>query len=628
MYSGRRRRAHFVRTCASHLLPGFLLLTPLPSVGSATECHDVRTGQAFGVPSARFSAAGAPVEDIPLLSRLCVGALDATYAVPISDGTGGAFVAWIESAAEDCDLRVQHVEGSGQPATGWPEGGRTLCGARGTQSQPVLALAVGGGLWAAWKDYRQPACSAIYLAKLDASGDAITGWAEGGVRTSSPGGPASDPALVPDGSGGVWVLWQQGRPGTRNLRLKHYGADGVLAAGWPSDGISLTPAGADAVRPIAAAESGGGFVMSWVAPQSGGEALRVARFDATGSCVAGWSTAGVELGSSSALLLPAAIVMDSVGVFVAWAESFGDSSAARVARLGLDGQWPSAWTSGGQALGAFGAAAAPAMTSDGAGGAYVCWSGPDSATGARRIQLQRLTSAGNAAPGWPEFGLAIPGTSSGSSRPRLLPVEGGVLASWSESSTQSAGVILSAAVASLGALPEIANVEVWPDLVKLTWRTDGESHYVTRVERRGSDPSWVPVRELSPGPNGDLQLVDREITPGEALTYRLRLNSPQMELVTGELTVVVPAQAPLAIKGVAVESGRLRMIGSVPGRGESRFELFDVQGRRLLRDVRQHEHAGEVKLDWPVPAGVRAGVFFARFSLGHETKTRRFVVGR
>jgi len=37
-------------------------------------------------------------------------------------------------------------------------------------------------------------------------------------------------------------------------------------------------------------------------------------------------------------------------------------------------------------------------------------------------------------------------------------------------------------------------------------------------------------------------------------------------------------------------------------------------------------HAGELALAWPVPEGVRAGVFFARLTHSGASRTRRFVL--
>ena len=594
----------------------------------ATTCRDVRTGRPFTMPSARYSAAGVAVEDQSLLGRLCLGSARATYAVPISDGAQGAGVVWIESAGENCDLRVQHVGSSGAPLEGWPEGGRVLCDAPGTQTQPCIANAAAGGLWLAWKDYREPQRSAIYMAHLDATGMAVTGYPEGGVLVSDPAGPASDPALIADEAGGVWLIWQQGRVGARTIRVKHFGGGGGLSPGWEEAGRVMTPAMEDAVHPTVAKDPARGFTLAWVARQSAGNQLRVARIDAAGARAPGWPAQGRLLASSQYALMPSALVVDTSGVLLSWSEFMEDSGAVRVTRLSLDSDSPAGWVEGGRVLGDGAQVSGTTLASDGAGGAYLAWSGTAADSASAGIQLLRVGASGNAVMGWPVEGVRIPGSGMGSYRPRLLGVEGGVLASWSESAGSSEGVIMSAAMVSLGELPELAKVEAWPDLVRIAWKTGKDARYELAAERQGEDGVWLPVGALQPNETGTVVLEDREVNAGESIHYRLRLSTPELEVVTGELEIRVPASAPLAIHHLDVQSGRLRLTGSVPGRGESRFELFDVQGRRLLRDVRQHDHAGEFKLDWPVPSGVRAGVFFLRLSLGNETRTRRFVVGR
>jgi hypothetical protein len=260
---------------------------------NAVECHDVRTGRAFTLPVAHYSSAGVVIPDESPPGRPCVGAPRATYAVPIGDGAGGACVVWIESAGEDCDLRVQHVGATGEPAAGWPEGGRVLCAARGTQTQPVIAKAGGGGLWLAWKDYRNPQRSAVYLTRLNVQGEPVTGYPADGLRVSGETESASDPSLVADGAGGAWLLWQQGRAGTRRLLLQHYDEGGALAAGWLAEGRVLVDSVQNAVRPIATADPRGGFVFAWVTEGSRESHLRLAGLDGLGSPAAGWPANGL-----------------------------------------------------------------------------------------------------------------------------------------------------------------------------------------------------------------------------------------------------------------------------------------------------------------------------------------------
>jgi len=605
-----------------------MLVAVAPRSSTATECTDVRTGRGFTTPAVRYAASGELDSTAAALGGLCVGAVRTTYALPVPDGNGGAFVVWIESAGMDCDLRVQHVASGGEPADGWPAGGRLLCAAPGTQTQPSAALAGEGGAWFAWKDFREPEQSAIYLVRIDASGNPVGEYPAGGARVSDAGSPASDATLTPDGSGGVWLVWQQGRRGARTLKLKHFGADGALVPGWPSDGRVLSDSTADAVRSVAGADPSGGFYLACVKADGVGGEMRLARFDATGAPSAGWPSEGVPLATSSGFLIPGGLSVNAEGAFVTWSEHFEDSTAARLLRVQGSGSVAAGWPPAGLELAPSGTSASPVIACDGAGGAYVAWVGAASSGEPFGLRLARVDASGSRVSGWPAEGVLAPNTGPGVHRPRLLPIEGGVIASWSQSGGQGEGTILSAAMAGLGALPALERVEKWPDLVRLAWHTSGQGSYETQVERCGADGIWVPLGVLERDVEGRLQIEDREVVAGEVLTYRLRLRSSELEIVTGEARVEVPAALPLALKGLVVEGGRLHLIASVPMRGETRFELFDVQGRRLLKDIRQHEHAGEVKLDWPVPAGVRAGVFFARFSQGRESKARRFVVGR
>lgn len=627
MDSGRSTCAS--RWCVRAFLLALAATSILPTTSThATECRDVRSGRNFTNPSARYTSAGAALAEASATAGLCLGAVRGARAVLIRDAAGGAFVVWIESAGTDCDLRMQRVDETGAPAAGWSEGGRTLCAAPGSQMQPAIALSGDGGVWLAWKDYRESSRSAVYLLKLDEAGAPVAGYPAEGARVSGADSPASDPVLLSDGTGGAWLIWQQGRRGSRGLRLKHFASDGGLAPGWPADGRALTGLPADATHPAASSAPGGGFALAWVVPEAGDRQLRLAVYDAAGALASGWPEAGVLLGSSPAATEPVAVMPGESGVFAAWTENFADSAAARLTKIDLAGTPAPGWPEGGLVIGGWGGASSPAFALDGAGGVYLAWIGFSGEATDLALRVSRLTAAGEAATGWTTTGQAVPATGPGTLGPRLVALEDGVLVTWTESESDNDGVVLSAAMKALGALPEIERIEKWPDLVRLSWRTNGEAHYQTFVERRAEDGEWTSIQSLASDPTGALRLEDREVVAGEVVTYRPRLVSPQLELVTGEIPIEVPAAVPLALNGLAVHDGRLHLVASVPAKGESRFELFDVQGRRLLRDIRQHEHAGEVRLDWPVPAGVRAGVFFARFSLGRESKSRRFVVGR
>lgn len=161
---------------------------------SALQCQDVRTGRDFYLPAAQFSVSGLELTDQTPFRGPCLGSVRGAHAAPVTDGAGGAFIVWIESAGEDCDLRLQHIDADGNPSQGFPEGGKVLCSAPGTQTQPSIAAATDGSVWAAWKDYRDPAQSAVFIMRLDAAGEPSTGYVPSGTRISDANVSASDPA--------------------------------------------------------------------------------------------------------------------------------------------------------------------------------------------------------------------------------------------------------------------------------------------------------------------------------------------------------------------------------------------------------------------------------------------------
>jgi len=118
--------------------------TATPQLIQSISCRDARSGTSFSIRGARYSADGTAVLDSTVVAGLCIGSVNGVYAVPTSDGAGGAFIVWIESSGHDCDLRMQLVSASGGPAPGWPQEGQPLCVAAGTQTQPTV-LNTGAG---------------------------------------------------------------------------------------------------------------------------------------------------------------------------------------------------------------------------------------------------------------------------------------------------------------------------------------------------------------------------------------------------------------------------------------------------------------------------------------------------
>ena len=238
-----------------------------------------RAGRRRGLYAQRIDASGAvqwAADGIPV--RAAVGVQEAP--VIVTDGAGGAFIAWWDARGGPRDVYMQHLDASGTatwaangcslaggcqrpaaagarrrrrtrrvrrvggssrraqrrarhlrpaprrlraPRCGTP-GGAPVCTEFHAQTRPSLVQDGAGGIIVAWMDTRDAsliASYAPYVQRLDASGTPM--WNADGVRVEYSNGTTAPapPSIAPDGSGGVFVSGTAG--------LQRVLADGQLA---------------------------------------------------------------------------------------------------------------------------------------------------------------------------------------------------------------------------------------------------------------------------------------------------------------------------------------------------------------------------------------------------------------
>jgi len=89
----------------------------------------------------------------------------------VSDGLGGAIVAWKDSRAGQYDIYAQHVLASGALHAAWPSTGRALCTSSGDQLTPQIATNDAGGAIIGWEDDRHGSSNTdIYAMGVMSSG--------------------------------------------------------------------------------------------------------------------------------------------------------------------------------------------------------------------------------------------------------------------------------------------------------------------------------------------------------------------------------------------------------------------------------------------------------------------------
>ncbi len=182
----------------------------------------------------------------------------------VSDGAGGAIITWIDNRTTvDFDIYAQRVLASGTVDPLWPADGQALCVATGQQRLPRIVTDGSGGAIVAWQDSRGVGFD-IYAQHVLASGAVDPVWPPDGTGLCTAPNNQTLVEIVADGSGGVTATWQDSRSGTSNdVYAQHALASGVVNPAWPTDGAALCQAINDQNSPFLVGDGAGGAIVTW-----------------------------------------------------------------------------------------------------------------------------------------------------------------------------------------------------------------------------------------------------------------------------------------------------------------------------------------------------------------------------
>ncbi len=126
--------------------------------------------------------------------------------VIVTDGSGGAIIAWEDKRGGDFDIYGQRVNSSGNVQ--WASTGVSICSATADQMDPQIVSIYSGGANIVWLDSRN-AASDIYIQRVTAEG--LIKSATGGSAVCIAGSNQINPVLCNNGSDGAIVTWQDFR---------------------------------------------------------------------------------------------------------------------------------------------------------------------------------------------------------------------------------------------------------------------------------------------------------------------------------------------------------------------------------------------------------------------------------
>ncbi len=249
------------------------------------------------------------------------------------------------------------------------------------------------------------------------------------------------PIIISDGSGGAIITWNDGR---RNGSIYDIYAQRINASGavqWPVDGVAIrTTPDENYVPsdPAITSDGSGGAIITWV--EGGSVSARAGmyaqRINASG--VVQWQANGVAISTASngSPYAPAIISDGSGGAIITWEGYRSDSVRIYAQRINASGsiQWP---VDGVAICPATNGQYSPIIISDGSGGAIITWS--DLRSGKLDIYAQRINASG--AVQWAATGVAICTAANNQYSPAITSDgSGGAIITWSDRSDSNISI--------------------------------------------------------------------------------------------------------------------------------------------------------------------------------------------
>lgn len=174
----------------------------------------------------------------------------------LPDGAGGAIIVWWDSRSGNSDIYAQRIDSDGDIL--WAADGIPVCSATGDQELPYIITDGSGGAIIAWLDGRA-GNSDIYAQRIDPSGAIL--WTADGVPVASGSGDQESHQVVEDGGGGAIIVWIHDPEGTSDIMAQKMSSGGTLE--WLSAGVPVCTIGVDITKIVMTGDGAGNAIVAW-----------------------------------------------------------------------------------------------------------------------------------------------------------------------------------------------------------------------------------------------------------------------------------------------------------------------------------------------------------------------------
>lgn len=521
----------------------------------------------------------------------------------VSDGMGGAIIAWVDLRGGGLDIYAQTVDSCG--TVQWMADGVPICTATGSQGNPRMTADGSGGAIITWYDKRD-GDQDIYAQAI--RGNGLVRWAADGVAVCTAADDQWGPRIIYNGAGRAIITWFDDRnlPGDRATDIYARAVDTSGTVRWATDGVTICRADGDQWAQEIATDGGSGAIIAWedyrpyYSIEGHDNYIYVQAVNAYGTVK--WTADGLLICNAAGRRYEPEIIPDgSGGAITTWTDNRNGNND--IYAQAITGTGSSSWTWNGVGIcTAPGHQFYPKMAPDGSGGAIIAWY--DARNGNYDIYAQAVDASGMMK--WTANGVPICTVAGNQTNPAIISDgAGGAVIAWCD--TRNGDInIYAQAVDAFGTVKWDANGIA----ISTAAATEGVV-FTTTDGAGGAIISWGDYR------NGDCDI------------YAMRVEEYGL---TGD-------RSPVAVPLLRISqnypnpfnpSTTIRFVIGEPA--DVHLGIYDVSGAlvRVLADG--SFDAGVYERTWngsdKVGGKAASGVYFCRITAGGLQQTRKMVLLR
>ena len=305
----------------------------------------------------------------------------------VSDGKGGAIIAWVDNSSGSGDIYAQRIDKNG--FVKWATNGVVVNNAIGDQTAVNITETSDGGVILTWTDRRITLDADIYAQKLDSNGTKL--WNSNGAPVVLKVNTQQNPKILSDGNGGAFVVYEDSSSSTgMDIGLQHLSSNGSFTL--TGNGLTICNANFDQINPRIETDNTGGAYIVWQDKRGGSfYDIYAQRVDASGAVQ--WAANGVAICTASDGQLNPKIEPDgNGGAIVAWVDKRSGTNYDIYAQS-INSSGTVNWSTNGIAVcTAGGNQSAIELKTIGTSGVVAAWK--DDRSGIYSIYMQRINLSG------------------------------------------------------------------------------------------------------------------------------------------------------------------------------------------------------------------------------------------